>query len=312
MKKTFLLIALLFIIFGCSTKATEQFPQTPEEFTGSLLWKISGNGLEKPSYVFGTYHFLGQELLDSVPGLKQAMEETNQVAAEVNPAEMAAAQFKIMGLAMMPEGEGYKDILSEEEYAHLDNALKNNLGAGLDEMGMLTPSMITVSLTFFAFTKLNPDFNPMSFEGIDSYIMRIAGENNKEVIGLETADEQIKLLYESDESMKTQIDALICNLENTDYALESLHSMTENYIKGDIYQIYKDNFDNPNAPCAEFVKQEYIDDMLKNRNDNWMKKLPKILAGNSTLVAVGAGHLANEEGILYQLSQLGYKVEPVK
>lgn len=35
-----------------------------------LLWKISGNGLSKPSYIIGTYHLAPASFADSIPGLK--------------------------------------------------------------------------------------------------------------------------------------------------------------------------------------------------------------------------------------------------
>ncbi len=44
-----------------------------------LLWKISGNGLAKPSYVIGTYHLAPVSFADSIPGLKEALNASEQV-----------------------------------------------------------------------------------------------------------------------------------------------------------------------------------------------------------------------------------------
>lgn len=40
-----------------------------------LLWKVSGNGLEKPSYIMGTHHLAPLSITDSIASLPQAMEQ---------------------------------------------------------------------------------------------------------------------------------------------------------------------------------------------------------------------------------------------
>ena len=39
-----------------------------------LLWKISGNGLEKPSYILGTHHLAPLSIKDSIAGLPEAVD----------------------------------------------------------------------------------------------------------------------------------------------------------------------------------------------------------------------------------------------
>ena len=41
-----------------------------------LLWKVSGNGLNQPSYIIGTHHLAPFSIMDSIAGLKKAMNET--------------------------------------------------------------------------------------------------------------------------------------------------------------------------------------------------------------------------------------------
>ena len=44
-----------------------------------LLWKVSGNGLNQPSYIIGTHHLAPFSIMDSIAGLQKAMNETQQV-----------------------------------------------------------------------------------------------------------------------------------------------------------------------------------------------------------------------------------------
>ena len=53
-----------------------------------LLWKVSGNGLNQPSYIIGTHHLAPFSIMDSIAGLKKAMNEPQQVYGEMKMSEM--------------------------------------------------------------------------------------------------------------------------------------------------------------------------------------------------------------------------------
>ena len=85
--KRVLLIPVLLVSFVCTVSA-----QTGSDKTGALLWKISGNGLEHPSYIFGTHHLFPISFLDSVPGIKQAFASSRQRAC--NKFEFETSSYK--------------------------------------------------------------------------------------------------------------------------------------------------------------------------------------------------------------------------
>ena len=58
--------------------------------------------------------------------------------------------------------------------------------------------------------------------------------------------------------------------------------------------------------------QNFTDLLLYNRNADWANKLAGLMPGNSLVVAVGAGHLPGEKGVLNLLRKAGYRVDPVK
>ena len=39
-----------------------------------LLWKVEGNGLAKPSYIFGTHHVAPSDMISRVSGLTEALD----------------------------------------------------------------------------------------------------------------------------------------------------------------------------------------------------------------------------------------------
>jgi len=55
---------------------------------------------------------------------------------------------------------------------------------------------------------------------------------------------------------------------------------------------------------------EELDRLVYGRNRNWVNKLQEIMPQQSLLVAVGAGHLLGEQGLITLLRNAGYTVEP--
>ena len=296
---------LIFLMLSAITVSA----QDKTVYTGALLWKVSGNGLEKPSYVLGTHHLAHISFVDSVPGLRTAMENTEQTVGELLMSDQMAMQTKVQQAAMMPAGESYKDLLSAEDYAKLDKGLKDMFSVGMEQFGQMKPGMISMVYTITLYTKLYPGFNPVNHEAIDAYVQRIAKEKNKSVLGLETVEDQIYALFDS-EPLKDQAVTLACAVGQGDSMKESLDKLNSYYRSGELSKMYDLAFNDPNDICKSSQKQQNA--LNKDRNDKWMLKLPQIMKDKSSLIAVGALHLAEKDGLLYQLAKMGYKVEAVK
>lgn len=283
--------------------------QNETKYDDAQLWKISGNGLTRPSYILGTHHLVHISFVDSIPGLRDAMDTTEQTVGEVLMSGQAAMQERVQKRAMMPEGESYEKLLSSEDYAKLDDGLKKLLTVGLDQLGKLKPGMISMLYSITLYSKLYPEFNPVSHEAIDAYVQRIATEKGKTVLGLETVDDQIYALFDA-EPLKDQAESLVCSVVNSDTAKEMVDKMNAYYKAGQLSSMYDFTFNNPEDPCK--VSQQQQNALNKDRNDKWMQKLPEIMKEKSSLIAVGSLHLVGEDGLLPQLEAMGYKVEAVK
>lgn len=283
--------------------------QSQKEYTGALLWKVSGKGLTQPSYILGTHHLTHVKFVDNIPGLKEAMDNSQQTVGELLMSDQPEMQAKLQQAAMMPAGETYKSMLTEDEYTTLSTGLKDILMADLDQLAQFKPGMISMIYTIALYTKTYPEFNPINHEGIDTYVQRIAKENGKSVLGLETVEDQIYALFDS-EPLKDQAKSLACAVGNTDLAVKSLEKLNKCYENKDLSGMYNLAFNDPDDPCK--MSQKYQNAINKDRNNKWLEKLPQIMKEKPSLIAVGALHLAGKEGLLNQLAKKGYKVEPVK
>jgi len=279
------------------------FSRSNVEKTGALLWKISGKDLGKPSYILGTMHLKPAEFLDSIPGARAALLSAEQIVGELTLGDMNSLQLQLFQAIKMPADTTYQILYSEEDYQFVHEQLTASLGAGLDKLSMLMPAGINMIYVMNIYRRYFPEVNPANV--IDTAVQNIAMENNKPVLGLETVNDQINALFGS--SLRRQAEVLLCHLKNQDYYIPHSKSAIEAYNQSDLNKLYEMAMSG-DEPCQS--SQEEMDKLNKNRNDNWMKILPGMMKEKSSFIAVGALHLAGEEGLLNQLEKLDYKVEP--
>lgn len=145
-----------------------------------LLWKISGNGLQKPSYIVGTYHLAPVSFADSIPGLKDALASTEQVYGEVIMADMTSPEnmTKVQAAMMLPDGQTLDKLYTADEMARINALLKNILGADMtnpmiaQQLGRLTPQALQTQLGILMYLKTHTGFNPN--ETFDGYFQKEA------------------------------------------------------------------------------------------------------------------------------------------
>lgn len=61
----------------------------------------------------------------------------------------------------------------------------------------------------------------------------------------------------------------------------------------------------------KFMNEKTRIAMLDKRNSNWVNQIPELMKNKSTFIAVGAAHLAGEQGVINLLKKAGYKVKSV-
>ena len=139
-----------------------------------ILYRISGNGLDKPSYVIGTYHVAPVSFADSIPGLKAALAGTSQVYGELemkdfmNPDSVAMMQQAMM----LGDGQTLTTLLDERQQAKLNAVLNKLIGADLTSPMLkalfdeIKPGALLMQLSMIMSVKLNPDFDATNtFDG---------------------------------------------------------------------------------------------------------------------------------------------------
>ena len=268
-----------------------------------LLWKISGNGIKKPSYILGTHHGCPFTYCDSIPGLMKAFDKVDNVIGEINMiefAEMSPERMQQMqAMMMMPADTSLLSLFNEEETAKVNEWLKKEMGASLEMLSMMKPMTIMVTVQNKVMMEVIPDVANMTT--IDKYMQTLGQSKGKSIGELETADYQMTLLYGN--SLEEQADALLEMIDQGE-SRELMVQLTDAYKSQNLdtlWEIFQE----------QMTDYEY-DAIVKVRNLNWEKQMKELLPKQSTLFVVGAGHLPGENGIINLLRKAGYKIKPVK
>lgn len=292
MKKIFL--SLLLLAFTLCSNA-------------QLLWKISGNGLNSPSYVIGTHHLAPLSILDSIPAYKSALENSSQVIGELVMSEMQSPEFmqKMQGVMMISGDTTLQTLFTPAQYELVNQATKENMQLDLAMAPKLKPAFINMNMAVILYIKSFGNYNPN--EQLDTYFQTEGIKQGKKIIGLESPMYQMDILF-NNAPLTRQAELLLCTINNQEKSLKQIKSLTDAYMKQDLTGMYNVSQEQLNNGCDSTPEEEAA--MIDNRNFNWANELPAMIKDNPSFIAVGALHLPGENGLINLLRQKGYTVEP--
>jgi uncharacterized protein YbaP (TraB family) len=141
---------------------------------------------------------------------------------------------------------------------------------------------------------------PASYEAT---FVKMAQEQKKEILGLETVQEQLGLFDKIPYGEQSKMLADMVNKE--DEAKQELQKMMALYKTQDVEQLHS------LTASSMFNFQQYEDLLLDSRNQHWIAGISRYAAAKPTFFAVGAAHLGGPKGVLALLQQQGYQVKPV-
>lgn len=290
---------------GC--KSSEKITYTPEQLVPTdkaLLWKISGNGLKKPSYLYGTIHLIPKDQLQFTGALRSALDGSKRVAFEIDMRTMTnfRTQMSLMTKAFMAGGKTLKDLLPAEDYVFVKEKMsEKGIPAGMFER--MKPMFLS---TMFAGESDGGATMNGQMTSVEMELFRLARQRKLESAGLETAEYQMAV-FDSipyDAQAKMLVESLRSAEVDTSSGDGELAKMLELYREQDITAM-QSMIADPQSGMAE-----YEDLLLNRRNRNWISVMARYMRDKPTLFAVGAGHLGGQAGVVALLRKEGYRVEP--
>ena len=259
----------------------------------SLLWKISGQGLQQESYLFGTIHLICEKKFAFKPKVIKALEQSQQLYLEIDMDD--DEEMGWLQTSFHLKDKTLYDLIDDDKEKEIDRLLREQVGMGLKHFKQTRPFAIYSILAY----KAAGCVLPVTYE---DELIKIVAERDLSVFGLETVRQQMEMVEKS-------------GMDDANSLLEQLRMQDENVrIFAELVAHYRQE----DLGGLETLMLEQAEEMgfsmeylLDERNQQWVEKMPDIMREKSTFFGVGAGHLVGSNGVIALLRKAGYTVEAI-
>ena len=295
MKRAIILFLALtpFLISAQPKQKSRKYP--------SLLWEITGNGLKKPSYLFGTMHVSSKLAFHLADSFYMGIRNADVVALETNPEswqeDMSKYELSEFNYGRLGQYAGFLAI--PNDYLTVNTLKFYRYDKKIERSLYSNPSTIN-NLLYRTYGNESSDFEEDTY--LDMYIYQCGKKWGKKVAGVEHYGESMKLMQEA------YRDAAKDKTKKRNYEVDEEYSsgkLQEAYRKGNLDQL--DSINKLNSFSDAFDEK-----FLYRRNEIQASSIDSILKSDMVLfVGVGAAHLPGTRGVIEILREKGYKLRPI-
>jgi uncharacterized protein len=256
-----------------------------------VFWKISGNGLQAPSYLFGTVHLICENDFQLGPAVVDKLLKAEALILEIDMDDPALA-MSMMGKMHNEGGEKITDYLTETEYTETRELIKERTGMDIDMMKSIRPMML-MSLLY-------PSLLECETKSFENELMTLAKGKNKEVLGLESVDQQLSFFDQI--PLEKQYQSFYEYAGNLEKGKKEFKKLVDTYKKENLSELVDMVSESPEY-------RDYQNLLLDQRNKDWVDPMKALMSKGSMFFAVGAGHLGGASGLLQLLKDKGFQLE---
>lgn len=274
----------------------------------SLLWEISGNGLKKPSYLFGTMHVSDKLAFHLGDSFYTAIKSADVVALETNPESWQDdySQSVFFRPGRRNGGSNIVNLVSNRwdwpsDHMRITTFAIDRYEEAIKAALAVEPSMVN-GMLYRTYGGQAEDFEEDTF--LDMYIFQTGKKLGKRVSGVENFQESEKLVMEAYKAMLRDQ-----NKKRRSYDYEGMMTnpkkVEDAYRKGDL-----DLLDS--LESLTVFSDAFQEKFLYKRNEIQANSIDSIIKKMSLFVGVGAAHLPGKRGVIELLRQKGYTMRPVR
>jgi uncharacterized protein len=280
-KKLYLFITFIVISFCCKA---QNFNDT---LAKALLWQVSGNGINTPSYLFGTMEGICKEdfITDSI--VLKTLELCKVLYFKINSNQKSKDSIDNAGLL---KGTTLKKIIGKVNYRRVVKATNKYQSVIITNLNHLRPAVVAGII--------QSQFLQCQTISINEVLKNFATKNKIPVYQLESVSEQLEKFEPIIKKDETQ--NLLKLLDHPDSVLYYYRKTISFYKDRDIPAIY-----------SAWQNKKLRKIILDDRNRLWMPTIEKSISDNASFFAIDILHLAGENGIINLLLQKGYILKPV-
>ena len=267
-----------------------------QKIENSIFWEVTGNGLSSPSYIYGTVKFISSKNYFLSKNVKTKLKESKIFATETLLDHHSLHELN--KAAHLPHHQSVKDILPTDQFVKLKKIFSERLNVSNLKFDMVysqfKPVVLSTTMTRLSLGK--------SVRYYELELAKMANKSGLITLGLETASREISAIEMYDQ--ESQIAALTHTITNFDKQVADYNSLIAAYKLGNLHQTLEYAL-HPSEGNEEF-RTIFFD----KRNAEWVPHMEKIMKQSGAFFAIGAAHLADENGIINLLRKSGYTVKP--
>lgn len=264
-----------------------------------LLWKIEHDDAKKPSYLYGTIHVSDQRVFQFQDSVLAKFYEVDVFAGEMVFDYSVGMTIETISFMMMPNDTTIADLLPKDKFEKVYESMKREFGFMASYMMKVKPILVANMFTEQRVGQKKVTSNTMI---LDLYFQQLAKKKNKELIGLETFEEQAEAL--DGISLKMQADMLYEQITSKGSPKDGYEELLQLYLDQDLNRLYEYTLSQMDTNVNKTL--------LINRNIKMAKRADKMMKNKSLFIGIGAAHLPGKSGVIQLLRNLGYTVMPVQ
>ncbi len=265
------------------------------------VWKASKEG--HSIYLGGTVHALQKSDFPLPCEFQRAylLSDTLVFETDISAMNSPALAQTLMQKGTYPAGESLSEKLQPETLSALKSYL-SSLGLPASNLLNFKPGLILTFATVAELQKLG-----ITGDGVDQYFYNLAKSDNKATAYLEEPEEQLDFLLEM--GINNEENFIQYVLSSTGKTQTQFPELMNSWREGNIKRLSE-------SAELEVLRQNFpksFDAILTRRNDNWIRKIDKLIdTAEVEYILVGAAHMAEEEGLLFQLKSKGYQIKQLE
>ncbi len=290
------------LLIGLTPQIT--WGQVPTE--KSLLWEISGPGIQKPSYLFGTIHSACVDRLVLKPKQKKVLDNIQQLYLEIDITDSSVPLLAGAGM-LLPRGQTLKDVMTAAEYRKVKTFFAKELKeVSFASVSNLRPLLVSGIVAGVAADKCKTSSWEIT-------LGKLARKKDIAIKGLETPQEQLSVFDRI--PVKEQVKQLIESIDNRQkvrkQSIKDYQNLQIAYKNQDIAKLYGLVSKGVETGVSSETNKKFLAGLLDERNRKWIPIIGRVAKEKPTFFGVGAGHLGGQQGVIALLRQAGYQVSPI-
>lgn len=261
------------------------------------LWRLSDH--DSVIWLFGTVHLLPRDVEWRSPAFEAAFAAADTIYLETDVSEKAAGEMgpMIQRMGLNPDFKTLSSILGSEDNTRLARAAAR-VGIPPGSLEPMRPWFAAMMLTLTHLA--TQGYDPRS--GVETAVTEKAVAAGKRLRYLESASRQFEIF--ANLSLKAEKAFLMSSVEHIETDRALFDTLVRSWAEGDTETLDRVFREALGATLPEINEAVFL-----RRNREWSEHIARTMAGSGkTFIAVGAGHLSGQQGIVAMLRNNGYNV----